>query len=99
MLALPDCALGCTVTLVSAPAGWDVVIGDDRGLGEPLVLASSVKIPIGVKATSTPSTAADTAFLSVRPNGMAPSIYGVRLVLSGTNDACTSGAEISCVAQ
>jgi hypothetical protein len=102
LLALPDCAFGCTVTLVSVPEGWDVTIGMDRGLNEPVVLPASVKIPIGVRATSTPSTSSgsNVAFLSVRPNGLPPSIHGVRLQLSGgTNDMCELMGEITCTAQ
>lgn len=99
LLALPGCALGCTVTLVSVPDGWDVRIGPDRGVGESFMLPSSVKIPIAVRATTPANTASNVAFLSVRPTGMMPAIHGVRLVLSGTNDMCEAMGQITCAAQ
>ncbi|HWU88449.1 MAG TPA: putative metal-binding motif-containing protein [Kofleriaceae bacterium] len=85
----------CVVTLASVPPGWDVRIGGDHGLADPVDLPAGQRLPIAVRPTSVPSTGSGSAvaLLSVKPVG-SPVIYAVKLQLMG--DVCVPTNLISC---
>jgi hypothetical protein len=94
LLAMQECAIGCAVTLVSVPPGWDITIGDDHGLNDPVLLPSAQMLPIAIRPASVPSTGANVALLSVKPSGGVPAIHAVNLKLVG--DACMATNAILC---
>ena len=95
---LAECALSaCVVTLASVPPGWDVRIGGDRGLNEPVDLPAGGKLPIAVRPTSVPSTNPAVALLNVKPSIGLAAIHAVKLQLVG--DTCDAAPPIACAAQ
>jgi hypothetical protein len=98
LVALPDCTNGCTATLTWVPPGWDVRIGGDHGINEPVPVPAPGVLPMAIRATDVPIAISGVGpplavLLSVMKGINPPTIVGVKLVPGG--ETCTNTA-ISC---